>query len=171
MESQSSFTREEMDALVAVEAFTEVALMPASVDEVVEPVARMFNHYTPTFNPTGMAEEYAKHVMKTRKMVQEDWVEALAEYPAWVVRDACKQWLYAEEGKFPPKIANIRKICNELMEPILRPMRVAESIRVRQRRRDELDAFFERQRAAKYAELPRSKPLETDKPEMNNAQE
>lgn len=149
-----------MQALIPLEAFAEMALMPAAVDEVVEPVARMFNHYTPTFNPTGMAEEYAKHVMKTRKMVQEDWVDALAEFPAWVIRDACKQWLYGEEGKFPPKIANIRKICNELMEPILKPVRVAEAIRVRQRRREELDAFFERQREARNRAMPQTKPLE-----------
>lgn len=162
-ETPSKFAAEEMRALEVVKDFAESALTPAYSSEIVESVARLFNHYTPQFNPAGMAEEYAKHVMRTRKQVQEDWVEALSEYPAWAVREACKRWLYAEEGKFSPKISQIRKLCEELMEPVLRPMRIAESIQARQRKQEELDAFFERQRQQRVAGLPPSKPLEIGK--------
>lgn len=45
------------------------------------------------------------------RAVAQDWVDALAEYPAWAIGEAASEWLRTQEKK--PTIAGIRKLAQQ----------------------------------------------------------
>lgn len=80
----------------------ERRLGAADPQELAVILGRLMLHYR---QPERRAQE--------DELVYGDWLDALRDYPACVVSEAARRWLY--EQRFPPRIAELRDLCDELL--------------------------------------------------------
>lgn len=140
-------------ALTAAEQLTSPGT--ANIGEI----ARLMMHYPSQFSADGVAGKGAELVAGIQQSVRGDWAEDIAEYPGWVVSEACKVWRRSEQGKFRPSIAEFRHICDGLVAPILLDKRAAEMALENARRKARQDAYFESERLKRFK--PRTEQPQT----------
>lgn len=143
--------------MIKVEDYCKHVLTPATTEEIVVAISGLLNHYAPPMNPTGMSTEMGAYIMKTRKKIQEDWLESVQEYPQWAIQEACKEWLHNEQGRFAPKIADIRKLCEEKVQPFREPLLRAHEMRRKTAKQQELEAHYAKERSERLQSLEKWK--------------
>ena len=88
---------EEAQSLLAT---CETLRRPVAKDWLMGRVATLLSHFY--VSSTDEAEMRA---------ALSDWADALSEFPAWVIAEACREYLRTQERK--PSIAAIRKLCQQ----------------------------------------------------------
>ncbi len=80
----------------------EVYLAPADRAQVSARIATLLAHYYVPDMPASL-----------QTAVMSDWLDELAEFPAWAIQQACRAWLRREKRK--PSLADIISLCNDAM--------------------------------------------------------
>jgi len=76
-------------------------LAPADSEWLLGRVFTLLQHYRSARDPLPPVVEQA---------IAQDWVEDLAEFPAWAIAEAVREWRQTQ--KFAPKICEIRERCH-----------------------------------------------------------
>ena len=102
---------------------------------------KLMGHYPKQFAMDGLTGNAAQMVAEMRRQVMTDWAEDVAEYPLWVVSEACRRWRRAEQGKWRPSISEFRALCEGLLHPIRDQQRFVERALINARRKAEFEAI------------------------------
>lgn len=62
-------------------------------------------HYTKQYATDGLTGEGLELMKAIKRQVLADLAEDVAEYPSWVVSEACRGWRRSDAGKFRPSIS------------------------------------------------------------------
>lgn len=107
-------------------------------------------HYPQQFSTDGLQGSGLELMRAIKRQVMTDWAEDLAEYPEWVVAEACRQWRRAVQGKFRPSISEFRQLCDVLLAPIRLKKYEAERVLAIARRKAEDETYFESERRKRF---------------------
>ena len=91
----------------------EAYLAPADRAQTSVRIAALMAHYFVPDMPAGL-----------QAVLMNDWLAALAEYPAWAIQQACRTWLRGEKRK--PTIAEFIAICGDATNDARTEVRVLE---------------------------------------------
>ena len=127
---------------------TARSLMSPSGDENVVHVTRLSVHYPAQYSTDGLTGKGLELMQAIKRQVKTDFTADLAEYPSWVVEEACIRW--RRESKFRPTSAELRGICDEILQPIRAAELEARKAIENAQRKAEFEAHCESERRRRY---------------------
>ena len=104
---------ETVDMVIEALRQYDLYLAPADRAETSARIAALLAHYFVPDMPAGL-----------QTVIMTDWLDELAEFPAWAIQEACRGWLRNEKRK--PTLADIIRVCNRATYDSKTEVRVLE---------------------------------------------